>query len=112
MTPIQELFADTTTPETAAIKITQPIVDSYIAGEEPESGLWDLWASINNAARSTPSDDENQDKLVDLVAAIKSLPPLVRPGSDEQCHVWGSKVWESLPIFGANMREDWNCESG
>ncbi|KAF9021526.1 hypothetical protein BDZ89DRAFT_991252 [Hymenopellis radicata] len=66
--------------------------------------LWDLWSDFNQVAQRAP---EKQDRLVELLLAIKNLPHVLKP-DDERLTCWGGRFWEDLPIFGPNMRESWN----
>ncbi len=68
--------------------------------------LWVLWSAFNKVAQRVL---EKQERLVELLLAIKNLPPVLKPDG-ERLTCWGGRFWEDLPIFGPNMRESWNCK--
>ncbi|KAK0202201.1 hypothetical protein DFS33DRAFT_1265230 [Desarmillaria ectypa] len=90
--------------------VTQWAHDPKCFGDDAEGGLWDLWGTINDKAERTKNDDDIvHGKLVDVVDAIKHQDsPTNDAGEKSKC--WGLTLWEDLPIFGANMREHWNCD--
>ncbi|ESK91600.1 hypothetical protein Moror_2518 [Moniliophthora roreri MCA 2997] len=101
--------------DSAMTLLTAPTLDAFSHSEQSESvedSLWMLWAAFNRVAGESPASDEAaQGKLVECLAAIKRLPPVMvinEGGEKEQYRNWGGRVWDDLPIFGANMREDWN----
>ena len=99
--------------ETAVSKLTRPTLDAISKGsdDQVESSLTALWSAVIRAARET-SDEDVHDRLITGLREIKSLPPaLVRKnGEKEQYSNWGGRVWDDLPIFGAQVREEWNCK--
>ncbi|KAJ6557733.1 hypothetical protein B0H19DRAFT_1148435 [Mycena capillaripes] len=90
-----------------------------------EGQLWELYDSILHEAKMTPWRDEAaQQRLVDLVAAIKQRADPPRPAnmtvaaSRNWPWVWagGLGLWSMQILFGASARETWNetlgCGSG
>lgn len=107
---IKALLSDKVTPDIAAQKFTSAVASSFSSGqyEGLEGDMWRLWGIINNSVREATPDSPDIEKMVLLIAAIKRLPTLKK--GPEEAYVWGMQVWSDLPIFGANMREDWNRE--
>ena len=77
-------------------------------GSNLEGFLWGLWAKIVDLIIGIPHGHPWQDKLVELLGAMKEVPRQVTPGMVELEGSWGSTFWHNLPIFGAEVRETWN----
>jgi hypothetical protein len=75
------------------------------SGDDLEGPLWNLWAGVNGAAKQLPAV---HDRLIDLLAAFRQLPDLKRDG--QVVEVWDMVVWKDLPIWGADVRENYNCK--
>ncbi|KAL0577541.1 hypothetical protein V5O48_004439 [Marasmius crinis-equi] len=92
-------------------KITKPTLDAISRDSESdvEDTLWKLWGAFAEEARRT-SDKSAQNKLIDGLKAIQALSPVLvqKNDSKEQYSNWGGRVWDDLPIFGAQVREEWN----
>ena len=73
-----------------------------------EGFLWGLWAEMVDLIIGIPHSDPWQDKLVELLGAMKEVPRRVTPGMVELERSWGLAFWHNLPIFGAEVRETWN----
>ncbi|GIF25681.1 hypothetical protein BJ973_003960 [Actinoplanes tereljensis] len=78
-------------------------VDAFVAplagAEDPEALLWAAWHAVTDAAAK--ADDQELVRLVDLVTAVQRQElPGVR--------VWKLRVFLDLPVFGAQLREEWN----
>lgn len=79
-----------------------------------EGQLWDLYYTILHASKKIPwSDDCSQQKLVDLLAAIKTRPDPPRPANMTIAlqHYWvysGGELWSRLVLLGPAARETWN----
>jgi hypothetical protein len=80
--------------------------DDVDGGDDLEAGLWDLWAIINDAAKQVP---DVHDALLDLLAALRQLPNVKRDDG-ELLRVWDMVLWRDLPIWGADVREKYNCK--
>ncbi|KAJ4328088.1 hypothetical protein N0V84_001456 [Fusarium piperis] len=89
----------------AAQKLSDPsrtafVKDGDLAKFEDE--LDALWNNILSAADKIPHDQ--QDKLVDVMRAIKSMPEPVHEG--KKMVIWGSESrWDELPLFAPLSRE-------
>ncbi|KAM5444714.1 hypothetical protein MferCBS31731_000169 [Microsporum ferrugineum] len=70
--------------------------------EDYESFLLEIWNSLIEVARQIPSDHASQDRLVELVKALRELP-------STNAEIWGNtvRVWTDLPLLGPAMREAW-----
>lgn len=70
--------------------------------EEPASFLFEMWGVVIGVAEQIPWNDPRQDKLVDIIRALKDL-----PGSTTiQMGGWGElEVWADLPLLGPVMTE-------
>ncbi|KAJ4138504.1 hypothetical protein NW768_002339 [Fusarium equiseti] len=103
---IKKLLEDeSVSPQDAAQKIAGPCI-SAIEKNEGDSKIEDeldaLWSGILTAAEQTPHD--RQDKLVQIVQAIKGLSPASEKA--KKIIVWGEeKRWDELPMFGGKARE-------
>ena len=69
-----------------------------------------LWVTVLHVARQTPVSHPWQDKLVNLVAAIKGMPipNNSNPALVNYEQVWGAQTWARLPLLGMQVRESWN----
>ncbi|CEI70804.1 hypothetical protein FVEN_g716 [Fusarium venenatum] len=83
-----------------------------------EAQLWQLWLSILHASKRIPySDEEQQQKLVDLVKAFKARPnppppePMTVPL--KRSWIWESdKLWTDLLVLGISVSETFNDVCG
>ncbi|KAF7553531.1 hypothetical protein G7Z17_g3557 [Cylindrodendrum hubeiense] len=67
-----------------------------------ENELDSLWSAVLTAAEETPH--EQQDRLVEIVRAIKEMPQPVH--ESKKLEIWGEEQsWDQLPLFGAKARE-------
>ncbi|KAG5815685.1 hypothetical protein H9Q74_003362 [Fusarium xylarioides] len=80
--------------------------------------LWNLWYSILHTAKKIPfTDDSRQEKLVDLVRALKARPdppepvPMTIPLKRDWVWQLGT-VWSDLIILGASIAEVRNDPCG
>ncbi|KUI55237.1 hypothetical protein VP1G_02686 [Cytospora mali] len=87
-------------------------------GPRVEGELWDLYYTILHAAKKTPWRDESaQQKLVDLVAALKARPDpdfpanMTIPLKNNWIYEWG-RLWSDAILFGPSSREAWNDSLG
>ncbi len=83
-----------------------------------EGELWDLYYTILHAAKKTPwSDVSGQQKLVDLLAALKARPNPEFPANmtialkRNWIYEWG-RLWSDMVLFGPSARETWNDSPG
>ncbi|KAK6085166.1 hypothetical protein SCUP515_00984 [Seiridium cupressi] len=83
-----------------------------------ESELWSLWYGILHAAKRIPwTDEAQQNKLLDLVKAIKAGPDPPPPSpmtvALKKNWIWQSgTLWSSLTMLGPSARESWNDACG
>ena len=114
LTLIHEYLEDTdSSAKHTAEEITNLAKDlSSMAFSETVSGLqsflWGLWAEIRDLIKGIPHSHPWQDRMVELLSAIKEIPRLVTPEMEELERVWGMTFWQDLPVFGAELRESWN----
>ena len=99
------LADDSVSLQDAAQRIAASCI-SAIEKNEDDSKIEDeldaLWSGILTAAEQTPHD--RQDKLVQIVQAIKELSPASEKA--KKISVWGEeKSWDELPMFGGKARE-------
>lgn len=83
-----------------------------------EGLLWDLWYSILHCAKRTPwRDTAAQNRLLDLVCALKACPDPAPPApmteALRQNWIWSSgRLWSELTLLGPSARECWNDAPG
>ena len=77
-----------------------------------EAFLWGLWAEIRAVIIEIPHNHPWQDTMVELLAAIKTVPRSVTPEMEALEREWGMAFWQDLPIFGADFRESWDQGPG
>lgn len=74
--------------------------------EEAEDGLYRIWTLVNQAAEDRL---EVQEKLIELLKAIKQLPDLTVGGSP--ITIRGQYVvWRDLPLLAEDIRTRWECK--
>ncbi|KIJ59192.1 hypothetical protein HYDPIDRAFT_33424 [Hydnomerulius pinastri MD-312] len=73
-------------------------------GEEPESFLWEMWDLVVRVAQQVPYKHPSQDKLAELVKALRDL------NSGTRVDIWGieRKLWEDLPLLHQQILETGN----
>ncbi|KAF8906980.1 hypothetical protein CPB84DRAFT_1744776 [Gymnopilus junonius] len=70
--------------------------------EEPASFLFEMWGVVIDVAQQLPWKDTRQDRLVDIIRALKDLPE----SKAIQMNSWGElEVWADLPLLGPVMTE-------
>lgn len=93
------------TADTAVERINRlcPEVQSK---QEIEDFIWKLWSVLLSLVKGIATGDERMSFLVTFIQQLKSS----EVGS---VSIWGETVelWGSLPLFGAVVREEWNCRS-
>lgn len=83
-----------------------------------EGLLWDLWYSILHCAKRTPwRDTAAQNRLLDLVRALKACPDPAPPAQMTKAlqndWIWSSGcLWSELVMLGPAARESWNDTPG
>ena len=83
-----------------------------------EGELWDLYYTILHASKKVPwSDGGAQQKLVNLLAAIKSRPNPPRPANmtialQRNWIYQRGELWSDLVMLGPSSRETWNDSPG
>lgn len=94
-------------------RVTDPADSPSVEGE-----LWDLYYTILHASKKIPwSDGAAQQKLVDLLAAIKARPNPQGPANMTIAlkrywiYQWG-ELWSDLVLLGPSGRETWNDSPG
>jgi hypothetical protein len=81
----------------------------------PEAQLWKLYTSIFRYARTIPTTDAStQNRLIDIISSLKSRPepPLPTPAPRNGRRQEYPSLWNSLVVFGAVGREEWNEQPG
>ncbi|RTE84063.1 hypothetical protein BHE90_001409 [Fusarium euwallaceae] len=95
----------TVSAQEAAQKLADPSRTAFVKDGDLsrfEEELYALWNNILSAAEKTPHDQ--QDKLVDVMRAIKDMPEPVHEG--KKLKIWGGETrWDELPMFGPLTRE-------
>lgn len=95
----------------AVSRFVAPIRSAFSQPESPASRieelLWAAWPQVIGVA--VESADGRQEKIVDLLSAIRRQGALTRDHDGRECRVWGLRVYDDLPIFAAEMREDWDA---
>ncbi|KAM0431398.1 hypothetical protein ACHAPT_005375 [Fusarium lateritium] len=90
----------------AAQKLAEPSRAAFVKDGDLskfEQELYDLWEAILSAAEQTPHDQ--QDKLVEVMHAIKNLPEPFYEG--KKIVIWGQEQrWDQLPMLSAQSREE------
>jgi hypothetical protein len=100
-----------TDPIEAATAFTKPTRDAFVTGrsEQPqlESYFWKAWASVTHLATETPH--EEQEPLVEIVRAIQKQ-NVTDSEVTTEIEIWNAKMklWQDMPLFGAQAREKWN----
>lgn len=90
-------------------RVTDPIDAPSVEGQ-----LWDLYYTILHASKKIPwSDNDAQQELVDLIAALKARPNPPRPANMTTAlkHHWiyfYGELWSDLVLLGPSARETWN----
>lgn len=102
---ISLLGDETVSAQDAAQKLADPSRTAFVQDGDLtrfEEELNALWSNILSAAEKTPHDQ--QDKLVDVMGAIKGMPEPVHGG--KKIEIGGQETrWDQLPMFGALTRE-------
>ncbi|MBL7255745.1 DUF3632 domain-containing protein [Paractinoplanes lichenicola] len=78
------------------------IVEAAAAGATErtlEGLLWELWQGVTDAAAE--ADEQRLDELVALVTGVRET-------AVEGVKIGGRRLFGDLPVFGAQMREEWN----
>lgn len=100
------------TIEDAAEQISRPVFEVFVetGGPQVEGELWELWGALITAGVDTAP--EHQGNLIELLAAVRSLPTPTRIGTTgrEVLKIWGC-TWDKLPVLGATMGESWNLSA-
>jgi Protein of unknown function (DUF3632) len=91
----------------SVLNFIKPVSDA-VGSKKVETSLEILWDTVLQRALSTPYDGPLQDNLVTFLKEIKSLPPHNTPAP----RVYGLSLWSDLPLFGHNMRNQWNRSPG
>ena len=73
-----------------------------------EGFLWSVWGGIVDLIIQIPHSHPWQDRMVEILRAIKEIPRQATPEMEELERSWGMAFWQDLPIFGAEVRELWN----
>ena len=73
-----------------------------------EGFLWSLWGMMVELIKQIPYHHPWQDRMVEILNAIKEVPRQATPEMEQLERSWGMAFWQDLPIFGAEVRETWN----
>lgn len=95
----------------AIARFVAPVRSAFVRDQAPESViegmLWAAWEPVLVAVGTASA--ARQDRLVDLLAGIRSQGVLTRGQGRQECVIWGGlKVFTDLPCFGAQLREAWD----
>ncbi|PKX96521.1 DUF3632 domain-containing protein [Aspergillus novofumigatus IBT 16806] len=76
--------------------------------EDPGSFLWHFWGVVHNVAQQIPYAAPEQDRLAELIKALKSLTSQTKTVYLE---AWGYTfaLWGDLPLLGPTFREMYDC---
>lgn len=100
----------TNTLDEAVARIVAPVNAAFVESRDPEQAvetvLWAAWMSVVGAAEA--SGGAAQERLVALVTKISGEDVPARADGRRDCRVWGLQVYADLPVFGAQMREEWD----
>ena len=99
ITPIRSFIDGQISVPDAAKQCTSRIVT------EPSPNPELLWSFFESMAIELPN---TQDKIVELLAAIKELPDPVRNGQPYKIN--GERVFSQLGYFGAGFADGWSGE--
>ncbi|SMD25225.1 DUF3632 domain-containing protein [Lentzea albidocapillata] len=103
--------------ERAVTKFVGPIRSAFVdhrrpAEDDVEGILWQAARAVLQAAcapRDSPAAlDRVHGRLAFLMKAVKDQGDLVREPGQEQCRLWGWAVFTDLPVFSAEMREEFD----
>lgn len=96
----------------AALQLTASFLLAAGEGADGvESWLWSTWALVLKAVRSVDYNDPALQALAALLGAIREVPMSRTPALDAFDRLWGrseSEFWQTLPIFGPAVREEWS----
>lgn len=108
-----EMWGPEENMEELQARVTGPADAPSVEGE-----LWNLYYTILHASKKVPwTDSVAQQKLVDLLAAIKARPNPQRPANmtvalkRNWIYQWG-ELWSNLILLGPSGRETWNDSPG
>ena len=87
--------------ETSATEAAQQCTSRIAAEDDPNPEL--IWYFLEDMAIELP---DTQDKVVELLAAIKKIPDPIRNG--EPCRIYSERVFSQLAYFGAGFADSWN----
>jgi len=94
----------------ALARFVAPVNAAFMESADPEDAvesiLWAAWTALVGAAEA--SVDAAQTRLVELVTRISGQEVPARADGRRECRVWGLRVYADLPVFGAQMREEWD----
>lgn len=94
----------------ALARFVAPVNAAFVESSDPEDAvetvLWAAWEALVGAAEA--SAGAAQTRLVELVARISGQEVPARADGRRDCLVWGLRVYADLPVFGAQMREEWD----
>ncbi len=99
---LRSFLAGSTTASDAAKRFNSVVAQV----KDPEDGLYEIFTRVNEAAQERL---DVQEKLIELIKAVKSLPDLTVGG--EPVNIRGQYVvWRDLPILGEDLRSRWECK--
>lgn len=91
-------------------RFVAPVNAAFVESSDPEDAvesiLWAAWTALIAAAEA--SADAAQTRLVELVSKVSGQEVPARADGRRDCRVWGLQVYSDLPVFGAQMREEWD----
>lgn len=90
-------------------KFCEPVENQFMTSQNTDSLeglLWMAWRAVTGIAAETPFESERRQKLADFIISLESRQTLQKGGA--VCKVWDQTVWKDLPVFGAQLRDEWN----
>jgi hypothetical protein len=94
----------------AVARFVTPVNTAFVRSADPQQAvetiLWAAWTAVVRAAEA--GAERTQARLVDLVTRIKVQDLPQRPDRRRDLRVWDLRVYADLPVFGAQMREEWD----
>lgn len=91
-------------PKEAARKIVH-IYEPIIRAGGNDSRIGEIWGILCSAVRTLGDSNELNDRLVQLIVAMKDLPALKDENGHAIKHEWGGRYWMDLPMWGLTFRE-------
>ena len=105
---LQDYLNDKYTLEQAAIEFTRIV--SNDPAENPDTNRVCILLELAAVEFITGESSHIHDRLIDLLKAIKGLPPLIRNGK-QAVDSKGRRFWDDLPGFAQRLHEKSKCNN-